>query len=241
MNSSAKPTADLKFYIHKLLKVVVKDIFDRDKHPLNKDNPYFIDAFSSNHISNNYMIQLNSLLNVLGNKIAEKASFVANNPMKKSLKKSKKSLKIYKKNLGYKHIHTAVLLIIKGDLARHAVREGEKAVIKYTSVQKGSKDHPKSRTSRAGLVLSVSRVEKLIRDNHCGQVGITASVFLAAVLEYISAEILELSLKQKIEVYNWGRVSDRKKTLDTKMLMLAIKNDEEVNKLISNINWRLAG
>ena len=52
----------------------------------------------------------------------------------------------------------------------------------------------KSRSSRAGLQFPVGRVHRLLRKgNYTERVGAGAPVYLAAVLEYLTAEILELA------------------------------------------------
>uniref|UniRef100_A0A8C5X5B5 Histone H2A n=1 Tax=Malurus cyaneus samueli TaxID=2593467 RepID=A0A8C5X5B5_9PASS len=52
----------------------------------------------------------------------------------------------------------------------------------------------KSRSSRAGLQFPVGRVHRLLRKgNYAERVGAGAPVYLAAVLEYLTAEILELA------------------------------------------------
>ena len=52
----------------------------------------------------------------------------------------------------------------------------------------------KSRSSRAGLQFPVGRIHRLLRKGNYGErVGAGAPVYLAAVLEYLSAEILELA------------------------------------------------
>uniref|UniRef100_A0A8C6TRI5 Histone H2A n=1 Tax=Neogobius melanostomus TaxID=47308 RepID=A0A8C6TRI5_9GOBI len=52
----------------------------------------------------------------------------------------------------------------------------------------------KSRSSRAGLQFPVGRVHRLLRKgNYAQRVGAGAPVYLAAVLEYLTAEILELA------------------------------------------------
>ena len=51
----------------------------------------------------------------------------------------------------------------------------------------------KSRSSRAGLQFPVVRIHRLLRKgNYAERVGAVAPVYLAAVLVYLSAEILEL-------------------------------------------------
>ena len=57
---------------------------------------------------------------------------------------------------------------------------------------KGTKS--KSRSSRAGLQFPVGRIHRLLRKgNYAERVDAGAPVYLAAVLAYLSAEILELA------------------------------------------------
>jgi histone H3/H4 len=78
---------------------------------------------------------------------------------------------------------------------------------------KGTKS--KTRSSRAGLQFPVGRIHRLLRKgNSAERVGAGAPVYLAAVLEYLSAEILELAgnaardnITRKAElsqdIFNW--------------------------------------
>ncbi|XP_064408634.1 uncharacterized protein LOC102357499 [Latimeria chalumnae] len=86
----------------------------------------------------------------------------------------------------------------------------------------------KSRSSQAGLQFPVGRVHRLLRKgNYAERVGAGAPVYLAAVLEYLTAEILELA---------GNAARDNKKTrIIPWHLQLAIRNDEELNKLLSGI------
>lgn len=52
----------------------------------------------------------------------------------------------------------------------------------------------KTRSGRAGLQFPVGRVHRLLRKgNYCERIGAGAPVYLAAILEYLSAEIMELA------------------------------------------------
>ncbi|XP_040450095.1 histone H2A type 2-like isoform X2 [Falco naumanni] len=58
----------------------------------------------------------------------------------------------------------------------------------------------KSRSSRAGLQFPVGRVHRLLRKgNYAERVGAGAPVYLAAVMEYLTAEILELAALQRLK------------------------------------------
>lgn len=97
---------------------------------------------------------------------------------------------------------------------------------------KGTK--AKSRSSRAGLQFPVGRVHRLLRKgNYAERVGSGAPVYLAAVLEYLSAEILELA-------GNAAR-DNKKSRIIPRHLQLAIRNDEELNKLLSGVTIAQGG
>ncbi|XP_070773704.1 uncharacterized protein [Enoplosus armatus] len=92
----------------------------------------------------------------------------------------------------------------------------------------------KSRSSRAGLQFPVGRVHRLLRKgNYAQRVGAGAPVYLAAVLEYLTAEILELA---------GNAARDNKKTrIIPRHLQLAVRNDEELNKLLGGVTIAQGG
>ncbi|KAG7261260.1 hypothetical protein CRUP_013823 [Coryphaenoides rupestris] len=92
----------------------------------------------------------------------------------------------------------------------------------------------KTRSSRAGLQFPVGRVHRLLRKgNYAHRVGAGAPVYLAAVLEYLTAEILELA---------GNAARDNKKTrIIPRHLQLAVRNDEELNKLLGGVTIAQGG
>jgi len=85
-----------------------------------------------------------------------------------------------------------------------------------------------SRSSKAGLQFPVGRIHRLLKKgNYAQRVGAGAPVYLAAVLEYLAAEILELA-------GNAAR-DNKKQRIIPRHLQLAIRNDEELHKLLGNV------
>uniref|UniRef100_A0AC35G1U1 Histone H2A n=1 Tax=Panagrolaimus sp. PS1159 TaxID=55785 RepID=A0AC35G1U1_9BILA len=99
---------------------------------------------------------------------------------------------------------------------------------------KASERHQKTRSSRAGLQFPVGRIHRLLRKGrYAERVGGGAPVYLAAVLEYLTAEVLELA---------GNAARDNKKTrINPRHLQLAIRNDEELNKLLSGVTISQGG
>ncbi|KAG8916751.1 histone H2A [Tulasnella sp. UAMH 9824] len=85
-----------------------------------------------------------------------------------------------------------------------------------------------SRSAKAGLQFPVGRIHRLLKKgNYAQRIGSGAPVYLAAVLEYLAAEILELA-------GNAAR-DNKKARIVPRHLQLAIKNDEELNKLLGHV------
>lgn len=97
-----------------------------------------------------------------------------------------------------------------------------------------AKSKAKSRSSRAGLQFPVGRIHRMLRKgNYAERVGAGAPVYLAAVMEYLGAEVLELA---------GNAARDNKKTrIIPRHLQLAIRNDEELNKLLSGVTIAQGG
>lgn len=85
-----------------------------------------------------------------------------------------------------------------------------------------------SRSIRAGLSFPVGRVHRLLkRGQYAERIGPGAAVYLAAVMEYLCAELLELS----------GRAShdNKRQRIGPRHILLAVKKDEELNQLLAGV------
>ncbi|KAJ8865508.1 hypothetical protein PR048_033731 [Dryococelus australis] len=95
------------------------------------------------------------------------------------------------------------------------------------------KGKSKSRSSRAGLQFPSANHRLRDKGNYAERVGAGAPVYLAAVMEYLAAEVLELA---------GNAARDNKKTrIIPRHLQLAIRNDEELNKLLSGVTIAQGG
>eukprot|EP00591_Stephanopyxis_turris_P005704 CAMPEP_0195508664 /NCGR_PEP_ID=MMETSP0794_2-20130614/1814_1 /TAXON_ID=515487 /ORGANISM="Stephanopyxis turris, Strain CCMP 815" /LENGTH=157 /DNA_ID=CAMNT_0040635683 /DNA_START=45 /DNA_END=518 /DNA_ORIENTATION=+ len=91
-----------------------------------------------------------------------------------------------------------------------------------------------SRSARAGLQFPVGRVARYMRkQNLAPRLAAGAPVYLAAVLEYLCAEILELA-------GNAARDNKRSRIIP-RHLQLAVRNDEELNQLLGNVTIAAGG
>ncbi|AMQ10945.1 histone H2B/H2A fusion protein [Brazilian marseillevirus] len=125
------------------------------------------------------------------------------------------------KTINGRAISSAAVALLGGELGKHAHAQAGKAI---TASQAGD-GKGESRSIKARLQLSVARSERLIREHACAyRVSATAGIALAAVLEYIIAEIIELA----------GNASrDSKKVrIAVKHIQLAVQNDAELHHLL---------
>ena len=98
----------------------------------------------------------------------------------------------------------------------------------------GSAKTQKSRSKRAGLQFPVGRIHRHLRKgNFATRIGSGAPVYLAAVIEYLTAEILELA-------GNAAR-DNKKARIIPRHLQLAVRNDEELNQVFAGITISQGG
>ena len=162
-------------------------------------------------ITSNAKQQLNSFLCILAKYISKIAI----------------ELTIYgkKKTISDKEISNAIKIAISGGLLKNSILEGEKAVNVFkTNTNKGS------RQNKAGIIFAPSISEKFLRNFGYSKIMITsyAPVYLSAVLEYLTYEILDLSLNNCKE--------NKRSRILIRDMEISIRNDEEFDKLFTKLN-----
>jgi histone H2A len=91
-----------------------------------------------------------------------------------------------------------------------------------------------SSSTKAGLQFPVGRIGRFLKKGRYAQrVGAGAPVYLASVLEYLTAEILELAGNAATE--------NKKSRIVPRHIQLAVRNDEELNKLLGGVTISQGG
>lgn len=92
----------------------------------------------------------------------------------------------------------------------------------------------KSRSAKAGLTFPVGRLARhLKKGRFAKRIGSGAPVYVAAVLEYLTAELLELA---------GNAAKDNKKNrIVPRHICLAVRNDEEFNKYMGKATIAAGG
>ena len=99
---------------------------------------------------------------------------------------------------------------------------------------KPSKGKNISRSTRAGLHFPVGRIERYLKQGrYAKRVGAGAPVYLAAVMELMTAELLEMA---------GNHAKNQKKTrINPRHIALAIKNDEEFSYYMQHVTIASGG
>uniref|UniRef100_A0A0D6R753 Histone H2A n=1 Tax=Araucaria cunninghamii TaxID=56994 RepID=A0A0D6R753_ARACU len=92
----------------------------------------------------------------------------------------------------------------------------------------GAKKKSVSKSVKAGLQFPVGRIARYIKKGrYAKRVGSGAPIYMAAVMEYLAAEVLELA-------GNAAR-DNKKNRIIPRHLLLAVRNDDELGKLMKGV------
>ncbi|BHF68424.1 hypothetical protein SprV_0301145800 [Sparganum proliferum] len=93
-----------------------------------------------------------------------------------------------------------------------------------------------SKSTKSGILFPVSRVLRLLRKSKVARVrriSASAAVYLAAVLEYMTCELLDLA----------GNVAKagKRKLLTPRFIMIAATSDSEISKMLQKVTFPFSG
>ncbi|KAF4351228.1 hypothetical protein CsatB_006785 [Cannabis sativa] len=98
----------------------------------------------------------------------------------------------------------------------------------------GERKKSVTKSVKAGLQFPVGRIARFLKKGRYAQrTGTGAPVYLAAVLEYLAAEVLELA-------GNAAR-DNKKNRINPRHVQLAVRNDEELGKLLHGVTIASGG
>ncbi|KAG6702205.1 hypothetical protein I3843_07G020100 [Carya illinoinensis] len=98
----------------------------------------------------------------------------------------------------------------------------------------GDRKKSVSKSIKAGLQFPVGRIARYLKKGRYAQrTGSGAPIYLAAVLEYLAAEVLELA-------GNAAR-DNKKNRINPRHVLLAVRNDEELGKLLQGVTIASGG
>ncbi|XP_058222366.1 probable histone H2A.5 [Rhododendron vialii] len=91
-----------------------------------------------------------------------------------------------------------------------------------------------SKSVKACLQFPVARIARYLKKGrYAKRIGVGAPIYLAAVLEYLAAEVLELS-------GNAAR-DNKKNRINPRHLLLAVRNDDELAELLQGVTIASGG
>ncbi|KAK9215588.1 hypothetical protein WN944_007593 [Citrus x changshan-huyou] len=91
-----------------------------------------------------------------------------------------------------------------------------------------------SKSVKAGLQFPVGRIARFLKKGRYAQrMGSGAPIYMAAVLEYLAAEVLELA-------GNAAR-DNKKNRINPRHVLLAVRNDDELGKLLQGVTIASGG
>ena len=171
-------------------------------------------------ITSNAKQQLNSALCIIAKKIASVVIELV--------------IVLKKKTITQKEVSNAISVLFTGQLLYNSTKEGEKSITTYqANLEEESKNSTKQ--DKACIIFPPSLAEKFLRKFGYYKVLVsnTAPIYLAAVLEYICFEILDIS--------NMNCKDNKRVRINIRDIELAVRTDLELESLFKKLNISFLG
>ena len=138
-----------------------------------------------------------------------------------------------KKTITLKEIENSLKIVLNGELLLCALKEGNKSCDNISSSK--VENINSSRQNKACIIFPPSIVEKYLRNFGSSTIMVSslAPVFLASVIEFISFEILDLSINFCKE--------NKHSRITIRDLELSVRSDLELNNLFNKLNLSFLG
>ena len=138
-----------------------------------------------------------------------------------------------KMTIGGGEVQIGTDIILPEKLGKNCISEARRSIGKFSSqnqggLSDGNRAKPVTKSSRAGLVIPVTRIGNFMRSKTSGsRQGAGAPIYMAAVIEYLTCELLELS----------GNVTlnDKSEIISPHHIFLAVSSDDELSELFKGI------
>ena len=137
---------------------------------------------------------------------------------------------IKKKTITEDEVEAAVKLVFDGQLCQKSIEEGKRCLQHYSNRENNENKENNSKKSKADLLIPPSMLEKFLRysrSNISHRVSESAPIFLAGIIEYFLAQLIELS-----------SISDKKVgvRITCSDIENGIQSDQEINRYIKKNN-----
>lgn len=136
---------------------------------------------------------------------------------------------IKKKTITEVEVEAAVKLVFDGQLCQKSIEEGKRCIQHYSNSENSENKENNSKKSKADLLIPPSMLEKFLRysrTKNSHRVSESAPIFLAGIIEYFLAQVIELS-----------SISDKKGVRITCFdIENGIESDQEINRYIKKNN-----
>ncbi len=176
-------------------------------------------------------IYINHIINIIFNDVKEQSKIVNESESECDDNENNNEIELSSKNIDIDILKNSIINVFPEQLHKHAISEGNKTLVRFHSVNNDELNNNKiSYSKMCNLQFSVDYIMANVTDiisKYDTSIDIDSIVYFTAVIEYITAELLQVS---------GNMCRDMKKArIMAHHLTLAIKNDSELETLFDSV------